>query len=929
MHAKSLIILAALGLPITSLPPWCVTGLAAGAEPATAAPAAGQSGDSLSAFPRLERVIVTFKTHFDIGYTDLAANVVQRYRTEMIDQALAVVDRSAGLPADRRFVWMTPGWPMAKILDDWEGQTIERKERVWRAFREGRFATHALPFTTHTELLEMEDLVRGLGYSSNLSRAGGLPLPRDAKMTDVPCHSWIMPTLLRRAGVEFLHLGCNAGSRSPDVPSLFWWEGPDGSRLLTMYIAEGYGTGLMPPEGWPYKTWLALIHTGDNAGPPKPEQVEQLLAEAEKRLPGVQVSIGRLSDFADAMRAERSQIPVVRGDMPDSWIHGPLCDPDGARIARNLRPAIAACESLDTHLRAWGVNLPESRPSIAAAYENSLLYGEHTWGGALYWITSYAKQRNYAYGDEWKQELAAGKFARLAASWDEHTGYIKKAQSLVEPLRQSQLQTLADSVSVTGPRIVVHNPLPWPRADVVEVAVGETQVNALRPAEGGEAIPVERQGTTIRFTARDVPAGGYRTYVPAESAAAPAAMGCDDREGVLESPYYRAAIDRQRGVIRSLVDKRTGRELADAAAAQGLGQYLYERFDADQVKAYVAAYVKISAEWAVNEIGKPALPPAAEVPYLAASPGPFTVSFAASPVAVSAVLQAPASGGVPHPVTARYTLYRDLPCVDIELTLHDKPADPWPEAGWICLPLNVPQPQFRVGRQGSIIDPARDIIPGANRHILAVNSGLTVTSAAGHGVGVCPLDSPLVSLDSPGCWKYTPDFVPRHSRVYFNLFNNQWTTNFRLWNGGTWTSRVRLWAVEGENTAQSLIVPAAAARAPLAAALASGPSGPLPPMQPGLEVSAAGTLVTAFGPNPDGSGTVLRLWECAGLGGPCEIHLPAGCQAATAQRVDLRGQSLGAPVAIRERRWNVTLEPFAPATFLLNGSGESAPGQVE
>ena len=201
-------------------------------------------------------------------------------------------------------------------------------------------------------------------------------------MTDVPCHSWIMPTLLRRAGVEFLHLGCNAGSSSPEVPRLFWWEGPDGSRLLTMYIAEGYGTGLMPPDGWPYKTWLALIHTGDNAGPPKPEQVEQLLQEAEKRLPGVQVRIGRLSDFADAMRAEQADVPVVRGDMPDTWIHGPMCDPDGARIARNIRPAIAACESLATHLRGWGVDLPEPRKTIAEAYENSLLYGEHTWGGA-------------------------------------------------------------------------------------------------------------------------------------------------------------------------------------------------------------------------------------------------------------------------------------------------------------------------------------------------------------------------------------------------------------------------------------------------------------------------------------------------------------------------------------------------------------------
>ena len=46
------------------------------------------------------------------------------------------------------------------------------------------------------------------------------------------------------------------------------------------------------------------------------------------------------------------------------------------------------------------------------------------------------------------------------------------------------------------------------------------------------------------------------------------------------------------------------------------------------------------------------------------------------------------------------------------------------------------------------------------------------------------MDSPLVSLDEPGCWKYSLDFVPKRPSVYVNLFNNQWTTNFRLWNQG-------------------------------------------------------------------------------------------------------------------------------------------------
>src|SRR5208283_3840806 len=128
--------------------------------------------------------------------------------------------------------------------------------------------------------------------------------------------------------------------------------------------------------------------------------------------------------------------------------------------------------------------------------------------------------------------------------------------------------------------------------------------------------------------------------------------------------------------------------------------------------------------------------------------------------------------------------------VELEITLNEKPLEPWPEAGWLCLPMAVADPQFRLGRVGCITDPARDLIGGTNRHIFGLNTGLTITAAWGGGVGICPIDHPLVSLDVPGCWKFSPDFVPKRPIAYVNLFNNQWNTNFRLWNGGTWSSRV-------------------------------------------------------------------------------------------------------------------------------------------
>lgn len=863
----------------------------------------------------VDQIVVVFKTHFDIGYTDMAQHVVQRYRTSMIDQALEVCDRNRDLPAAQQFAWTLPGWPMSQIMADWPGQTAERKSRLERALRDGRFVVHGLPFTTHTELLEPEDLVRGLGFASRVSRAVSVELPRDAKMTDVPCHSWILPTLLHHAGIEFLHLGCNAASSSPQVPLLFWWEGPDGSRVLTMYAAEGYGTGLAPPKDWPYRTWLALMHTGDNHGPPKPEEVAAVLEQARTQFPNVNVRIGRLSDFADAIRAEGALISVVHGDMPDSWIHGPMCNPQGASLARNLRPQIGAAESLNTLLQLWGVPVDDAGPTIAAAYEQSLLYGEHTWGGALAWVSAYDRPGAMSYGETWKQQRAVGKYDRLEASWAEHTGYIESARDLVEPLLTRQLQTLAGAVRADGPHLVVFNPLPWPRSGLVSIPWNDAPPPAVRSVDDAGALPVSLEQGVLQFVARDVPAMGYRTYSAAQSAKPGDQLASDDQQHLLRSPFFTLTIDPRSGAVQSLVDHRVGHDWIDEQAPTRFGQFLYERFDRDQVAAYVKSYVKIDTAWAINELGKPDMPPAAEMPYQAIAPTGFHVRYERSPIAVSAVMESTPDTQLKHRVTTRVTLYRDLPCVDLAVTLHDKPADSWPEAGWICLPVKAASPEFRLGRLGSIIDPKQDVVTGANHNLLGLNTGLAVLDETGRGLGICPLDSPLVSLDRPGCWKYDPTFVPERSHVYVNLFNNQWTTNFRLWNEGTWTSRVRLWSLDEKAIDQSLTVGALESRYPLQAAAASDSTGALPAIGQGVRVSQPGVLVTAFGRNVDGDGVLLRLWELAGYGGPCVLQLPEPLAKRPMQPVDLRGQPSAAPPHTAAAQHTLPLSPFAPLSL--------------
>lgn len=890
--------------------------------------------------PQLKEVVVVFKTHFDIGYTDTIGAVLEKYRTTMIDQALSVCDATRELPADQQFVWTIPGWPLARILGPaadafanrkpdetdpevasklfWSLQTPERRARIQAAMRDGRIVWHALPFTTHTESLELEDLVRGLEYSSALSRSMSMPLPVDAKMTDVPSHVWSLATILSRAGIEFFHLGVNAASQDPDVPRLFWWEGPDGSRLLTMVSAE-YGTGLVPPADWPYPVWLALIHTGDNKGPPTPEDVRKLLAEAAEKLPGVKVRFGRLGDFAESIRKQNPRLPIVRADMPDTWIHGLMSMPIETGEARSARPALAGALALNTLLRLWERPAPPSFDrDVDLAYEQSLLYGEHTWG------ISYRCFSPRLYGDAWRQARAEGKYASCEQSWAEHGVYARHCRSITDRLRADAMRRLAESIQIQGPRLVVFNPLPWRRNAVVSIPAAERFRYGVVDAKTGVAEVFQADDERLSFIATNLPPMGYRTYKPGISATPKGILVADAATHTLENDRLALRIDERRGTIVSLFDKRTGRELVDSTAKYGLGQYLYERCDGDQAKAYFTAYVKerfSKSPWAEGDFGKPGMPPASQVPYAAASPEGFNAEYEAGAVCASVTLTAPAGAQVPHPVTLKVTIYRDMPYVDLAWSVADKQADPWPEAGWLCLPFKIDQPRFNLGRLGCVVDPAKNLVKRSNHDVFCVNTGLTITGPNGKGVGLCPIDSPVLSLDRPGLWRFSPDFVPTRPIAFVNLFNNQWSTNFAQWIEGSWTSRVRLWAVEREGLAGDLMTPAWEARADCAAATFDGPPGTLPPGRPGLEFSRDGLVVTTFGPNPDGQGLVLRLWEHAGSDEPCRVRFPIGFTPGRVQLANLRGQPLGDPLKLQDDgSCLLPMTHFAPTTVLIDAS---------
>jgi alpha-mannosidase len=855
-------------------------------------------------------VWVVFKTHFDLGFTDMPENVFARYRGEMMDKALRVIEKNAEQPAEKRFAWTVAGWPLkAQILGPL--QNPERKTRIEKAIKEGSLVVHGLPFTMHTESMDYEDLVRGLGYSSSISRFYGLPLPISAKMTDVPGHSWVLPTLLNTAGIKFLQLGCNPASQYPRFPELFWWEGADGSKILCQYTAL-YGSDIKPNRNWPCKNYLAMVMTGDNHGPPTEQDIDKLLAYAGKEMPGIRVHFGTLDDFAKAVFAENPQLPTVKGDTPDTWIHGLMSNPQETKIARNIRPLEPALDALNTQLKAWGVKTPDLSAKLAKTYEQSLLYGEHTWG-----MNAEFGPR-YSYGDDWKKWVTEAKAEHVPAdgdysklrngsaqnpqegsktkwlkSYDAHRQYIYNASEIVTGELTNRLNLLAKSVCVSGKRFVVYNSLPWKRSGMVEL-----------PGENGRKVFV-----------KDIPANGYATISEKDLKDKPISF---DEKTELNTPYFTAIFDLKKGGIVSLKEKKTNRELVDKSSVYAMGQFLHERFSSNEVDKWFNSYSRIKDGWGLNDLGKPGMPAADKVPYCAYTPKDWKISVVHSQVADIATLTTTETGGFAGQYTLVFTFPRNEPFVDVEWKVENKTPEKHPEGGWLCFPFAVEKPTFTVGRLGGPINPATDIIPGTNRNLMAVTTGVALTQADNSGLVLSPMDSPLLSLGEPGLWKFSMDFVPITPAVFVNLYNNMWNTNFPLWQEGSWTERVRIWSKpKNEQTVANLTKKSWEARLPLLVGEAEGEAGKLKAKNQGLSISREGVLVTAFGANPDGNGTVLRLWEQAGISGDCTVELPEGANYTEAIPVNLRGEKTGKAIIIRRGKFNFNLSAYSPASFIL------------
>ena len=858
-------------------------------------------------------IVIVFKMHVDIGYTNWAEGVLQKYSTEMLDQTLKSIDETSLLPIEEQFVWTIPAWPLKYML---ENCSPGNKAKLERAIKDERIIPHALPVTYETEASDLENLVRGLSYASEINKYYGLPQARDAKLTDVPSHSRVLPTVLKNAGVDFLHIGCNPGSVSPDVPTIFWWEGPDGARLLTFYWAEYYGSGILPPEGWPHKTWLAMIHTHENSGAPAPEEVAQLLKFAKEQMPNANVKIGRLSDFYDLLMKEKPNLPTETGDMPDTWIHGYMSMPRETKLSKHLQRETYNTEILNALMNQWGMSNYSIERYIDDAVENMILYDEHTFGVAM----THADQHKWTFNDDFKINKSLGNYDFIEGTWNEKGSRIRNAQKVIVPLMKKELNRLAAGVNVEGKRIVVYNPLPWKRKGRVSFFAGVYQMKfkiyGLKDASSGKIIDVYEDYNLISFDSDSVPSLGYKTYIPLlEPIPSTSSVTLDEQNNILENSFFKLRINKLEGTLSSVFDKRNGRDLVDEKHESGFGAYFLERPGQKKIEAYNNAYIKPGAEdWAKDEMIRSSIPNEKTMVFKGRCEKIIYENLGNS---VRATVFGRLNDPDSQTYLVTYTLYEGQAYVEIVWSVDGKKPTSLPEAGWLSIPIKVNKPEYRLYRTGGIVDPQTEFIERTNQDFYFLNTSVTVFDNIGGVALNCP-ESPGISIDNPGLFEFSKIKNLTTGNVYINMYNTQWGTNFTEWIEGSFSSKMYLWSYGSYDAEKSFITPSEETRVPLKGVFYDGPKGKHEVMQEGISLSSKGVLVTALRRSTYGDGIELRLWELAGKSGLCKINLTGKSTFSRAYRSNLRGEIIDdVGTKISNNSFQCMIQANQPVSFIL------------
>ncbi|MFL6462947.1 MAG: polysaccharide lyase family protein [Bryobacteraceae bacterium] len=802
-------------------------------------------------------VFVVPHTHLDVGFTDYQGKVAET-QPRVLTQAADLIRQYP----DFRFS-MDGSWNLQQLL---ETRPPAKQKEMLDLIRNNRMALPAQYCNLLTGYASLETLYRSLYKSKALADQYNLPFEY-ANITDVPTYSGSYPSVLASSGVKYWVAAAN-NDRAPifhfkqwNEQSPFWWEGPDGKRVLFWYsrhymqvqtlfglppgqaaIRESLPIYLQAYSHPEYKPDVALIYGTQVENTDLFPTTATFATEWNRQYAYPKLQYATFPDFFHYVDQHYSAtLPVYKGDGGPYWEDGIGSDAYFAAEDRQNQNRALSAEVLSSVTHTVDPNLNPPAGIFEDIWRNIILFAEHTW-------LSY----NSISQPDHEQSI------RQARVKDDRA---ERAALGIEDVINRSLSQLADQIHIPANTLVVFNSLNWQRDALVETDLFDNpQVVDLTTQESVplEILSAKEKFLHVRFLAKNLPAVGYKCYRLTYGTQAPPAPQ-RLQETTVENDYYRVQVDPVTGSLASLYDKQLGRELADTKSPYKFGQYVYVTGGDGSTKL-------------INPFST--LPPghleehgASNGKYLGVEHLPWGDSLRL------------VSSGVHTPkIKTEILLFKQHKKVEFHYSIQKSYTNN-KEGVYIAFPLGSSSPRFAYSAQQGWLDPAKDLMKGASLEWFNIQYWMAAhdDNAA---VGIVPVDTPLASFGDIFRGRWLGDFQPKSSAIFSYAMNNYWHTNYRAGQGGDFQFRyvltskdqldggalTRLGMEEMRPVEVNYVVDQDKA---------GNPPRPLPPEGKGFLTTEGGdiTLLT-WKAAEDGKGSILRFVETAGKQTKTSVRFP-------------------------------------------------------
>lgn len=367
-------------------------------------------------------------------------------------------------------------------------------------------------------------------------------------------HTGTLPQILKKLGQDYYVFMRPMAGVEMNYPrgGTFWWEAPDGSRVLTANIRESYNTMTedelrdrlerLPDYSFHnpgQRAWLCFFGVGNHGGGPTKAAIK-VIEELAQVPGGPALRFSRVIDFLEDFEATTppESVPVIGTELQH---HARGCYSTHhavKQLNRETEHALLSAERFASMSQMLGL-LPYPEAALAQAWKD-LLYNQF-------------------------HDILAG--TSIPSSYHDTRNQVGAARHAAETILNHTFQVLAREIDTSpeGNTVVVFNPLPWP----VRVPVRASEIIERTLSlplhlvdDEGVSVPVqpvtgERVGGNAYIFQAELPALGYRCFHARSGRPVSHHLHhtLDISRTAMENDRWRLEIDPHVGCISRLYDK--------------------------------------------------------------------------------------------------------------------------------------------------------------------------------------------------------------------------------------------------------------------------------------------------------------------------------------------------------------------------------------